>query len=167
MFCLCICLWDTCIYHLGVLSVYEIHVYIIWMFCLCICLWDTCIYHLGVLSDFRNVPPCTVYLSIITAVFFLNGLGVVFLKKTCIIISYFRFQLRLPLSRTAVTWTECCRYSVKHKTINQSFVGEGLWSIFLYTLKCYSKPILNPNTFNMLNIYLPVSRNTEPLWNFG
>ena len=83
VFCLCIkymyrssecfiCVWDTCIYHLGVLSVYDMSVYTctIWLFCLCIYLWYTCLYHLGVFSDFRNVPPCTVYLSIIIAVIF-------------------------------------------------------------------------------------------------
>ena len=183
VFCLCICVWDTCIYHLGVLSVYEIHVYIIWVFCLCICVWDTCIYHMGVLSVYLSmrymyisfgcfiwlpdVPASTVYLSIITAVMNEWSRGF-FFGKTCIIISYFRFQLRLPLSRTAVTWTEYCWYSVKHKTINQSFVGEGLWSILLYTSKCYSKPILDPNTFfNMLNISLPVSKNTKAQWKFG
>ena len=154
MICLCIYLWDTCIYHLGVLSVYT-NVY----------LWDTCLYYLGALSDFSVSRPLLYICLILLQCFYLNCLF--FSKTNRVIISYFRFELRLPLSRTTVTWTEYCWYSVKHNTINQPFVCEELWSILLHTLKCYSKPILDPNTFNMQNISLPVSKNTKPQRNFG
>ena len=58
---------------------YEIHIYIIWVFCL-------------------TFGMSRLLLATIIAVIFLNGLGVVFFffEKTCIIISYFRFQLRHP-----------------------------------------------------------------------
>ena len=127
----------------GVFS-YEIHIYIIWVFCL-------------------TFGMSRLLLATIIAVIFLNGLGVVFFFFRKNLHHYFVFPIsaETSLSRTAVTWTECCRYSVKHKTINQPFVCEELWSIVLYTLKCYSKPILNPNIFNMLNISLPVSKNTK------
>ena len=112
---------------------------------------------MGALSDFPVSRPLMYIYLLLLQCFCLNSLF--FSKKNRVIISYFRFELRLPLSRTTVTWWEYCRYGVKHTTINQSFVGEGLWSILLHTLKCYSKPILDPNTFNMLNISLPVSKN--------
>ena len=164
VFCQCICLCMRYMYiSLGVLSVYEIHVYIIWVFCMYICLRDTYIYHLGVLygggsyeihilyiypvgvlSDFRNVPACTVYYH--CSGFSEWSRGCFFFRKN-IIISYFRFELRLPLTRTAVTWTECCQYGVKHKTINQSFVGEELWSIVFTYIEILFKTNCEPKHF--------------------
>ena len=48
-------LWDTCIHHLGVLSVYLSIRYMYISFGCFVCVWDICIYHLDVLSVYLSM----------------------------------------------------------------------------------------------------------------
>ena len=89
IFCLCVrymyisygCfvyVWDTCIYNLGVLSVYT-NVY----------LWDTCLYYLDALSDFPVSRPLLYIYLLLLQCFCLNCL---FFSKKKKIASLFRIS---------------------------------------------------------------------------
>ena len=82
-------------------------------------------------------------LSLVFQMKSLGGCREIFSGKTGIIISYFRFGLVRILP-------------IRRKTHDNQSVF-CLWRamvILLHTSKCYSKPILDPNTFNLQKIFI-------------